>query len=122
MGHIGNFKTDSATQTVFNPNGAYVGYYYLDDVSLYADTSLAIKETVKENSFTVFPNPATNAFSINSKKNVLEVVVSDVSGKVILQQPFSRSIDVSALANGCYFLRCKFEDGEFAYEKISVLH
>jgi hypothetical protein len=120
--HIGNFKTDSATQTVFNPNGTYVGYYYLDDLSLYADTSLAIKETVKENSFAVFPNPANTAFSINAKKNVLEIIVSDVRGKIVLQQPFSSSIDVSELANGCYFLRCKFEDGESAYAKVSVLH
>lgn len=120
--HIGNFKTDSATQYTSSPNTLNGAYYYIDDVSLYADTSLAIKETVKENSFTVFPNPATTAFSINAKKNVLEIDVSDVRGKIVLQQPFSRSIDVSALANGCYFLRCKFEDGEFAYERISVQH
>jgi Secretion system C-terminal sorting domain len=120
--HIGNFKTDSATQYITIPNTLGGAYYYIDDVSLYADTSLSIKETVKENSFTVFPNPASTTFSIKAKKNVLEVVVSDVSGKVILQQPFSQSIDVSNLANGCYFLRCKFEDGESAFVKISVQH
>jgi hypothetical protein len=120
--HIGNFKTDSATQTIINPNGLWGTYYYIDNVSLYADTSLSIKETVKENSFTVFPNPANTAFSINAKKNVLEIIVSDVRGKIVLQQPFSSSIDVSELANGCYFLRCKFEDGESAYAKVSVLH
>jgi OmpA-OmpF porin, OOP family len=120
--HIGDFKTDSATQYITTPNTLSSAYYYIDDVSLYADTSLTIKETVKENSFTVFPNPSSNALNISAKKNVEEIVVSDVRGKVVIQQPSNTSIDVSSLANGCYFLRCKFEDGESVYVKVSVLH
>ncbi len=120
--HIGNFNADSTTQFIAMPNTLSGAYYYIDDVSLYADTSLAIKETVKENSITVFPNPSSNALNISAKKNVHEVVVSDVRGKIVLQQPFSKNIDVSYLANGCYFFRCKFEDGESAFAKISVQH
>ncbi len=120
--HIGNFKSDSATQYITTPNTLSSAYYYIDDVSLYADTSLAIKETVKENSFTVYPNPVSTALNISTNKTVHEVVVIDVRGKIVLQQPFSKSIDVSNLANGCYFLRCKFVDGENAYAKVSVLH
>ncbi len=58
----------------------------------------------------VYPNPVKgqHLFIKNSGENLkadTEIIISDIAGKVIYRSSYSNQIDVSALANGIYFLQ-----------------
>jgi hypothetical protein len=55
----------------------------------------------------IYPNPTTSSLHILDEQNDLSnsiVEISNSIGQTILQMPFSNSIDVSTLPEGCYFL------------------
>jgi hypothetical protein len=58
-------------------------------------------------SFKVFPNPATNTVYINNDKNMpVKIRLFDANGKVIIDKLISgNSIDISNIDAGIYFLR-----------------
>jgi hypothetical protein len=121
---IGNFLPDNQLTIVLNDSAQpYSTYYYIDDVSVFkCDSSSAINDLVKQQQLIVFPNPANNLITVSNSKQVDELCLLDVSGKVVLQQKQVKVIDVSELVNGLYMLRCKFQDGEVLYKKIVVQH
>ena len=76
--------------------------FIVDDVALNGNLS------VTENDLTnilLYPNPASESFSISEKLNKDEVSVTDMNGSVI---PFEMSaagkINTSSWKNGCYFI------------------
>lgn len=54
--------------------------------------------------FSIFPNPAQNEIFISSK-NLLNIGVFDLSGKMILFQKQTRSLNIYSLSNGIYILK-----------------
>ena len=59
----------------------------------------------------IFPNPASSLISLNipDDKDVLNTVISDISGKVIFRGTEYKQIDVSALNTGIYFVTINTE-------------
>ncbi len=58
----------------------------------------------------VYPNPVKgqHLFIKNSDEGIMpdtEIIISDIAGKVIYRLSYSNEIDVSALANGIYFIQ-----------------
>ncbi len=56
----------------------------------------------------VYPNPAMNNLYLESSNKNSEIIISDLSGNVILKQQnpnFSVAIDISGLAKGIYFIK-----------------
>ncbi len=64
----------------------------------------------------VYPNPANNKVNIASDKD-MNVKVCDVLGKEIIAQSNSKTIDISELQNGIYFLNITCE-GNYFVKKI----
>jgi photosystem II stability/assembly factor-like uncharacterized protein len=66
-----------------------------------------VNEQVKDNAYSIYPNPATNNITINSSTTLHKIMVTDVLGKIVLTQTSantSESIDLSHLQTGVYFL------------------
>lgn len=63
----------------------------------------------------IFPNPASSLISLNipNDKEVLNTVISDISGKVVYRGTEYRQIDVSALNTGIYFVTINTETSVF---------
>lgn len=64
----------------------------------------------------VYPNPVKN--NLNFSKQVKEVLVYDVSGKLIFSELNTSSIDLSGFSNGVYIVSLKDDKGLKSYKKI----
>jgi hypothetical protein len=59
-------------------------------------------------SFNLYPNPATSAVTIASSQSIEQIVITDLSGKVILiltEKELNQTIDVSDLSRGMYLVK-----------------
>ena len=71
----------------------------------------------QSNNLRVYPNPAKGQFAIEASdlQSNTTIVISDMSGRVVLQQPVSNSpthLDISAFSKGVYALVIKEERNE----------
>jgi Secretion system C-terminal sorting domain len=121
---IGNFKDTAQTQKAINVPGGF-GWstsYLIDDVSLYEDSTLSLKEDKVEENILIFPNPANKRISIQSKNEISETALLDMKGEILLKTKFTSSMDVSNISSGIYLLKCSYMNGEFSYHKVNIVH
>lgn len=128
----GSFTTDSAYQYVsigsffddlnidsfcFDGNGV-ASYYYVDDVCVSTDSAfcanfVSVKEQIKQQTFTIYPNPTTgvatitNPDSYRDEQGITNVEVFDLFGRSV---PFDFNIgrsllDIRSSPQGVYFVR-----------------
>jgi len=93
----------------------------LDEVVIYnCSQPLSVSENniIKEN-IKVFPNPASNEFTIKKLTNInlRSARISDINGRLIKQFDLSQmqstlSIDVSGVASGIYFMEVVSDFGK----------
>ncbi len=84
--------------------------------------TLAIDETPDENSISIFPNPSTGMFTIESSTYKIESIkVQNALGKVVYlsASPIS-SINLNGLAKGIYFLHLKTENKQLLNKKVII--
>jgi hypothetical protein len=64
-----------------------------------------------------YPNPVNDFLHINLMANSENIVISDLSGKIVLQKTISdnEGINVSMLNNGCYFLKMNNKTKPFKF-------
>ncbi|WP_299181439.1 T9SS type A sorting domain-containing protein [uncultured Chryseobacterium sp.] len=77
----------------------------------------------KENSLSVYPNPATQFLYIGkaSDKEYKEISIIDASGRIVLQKSnhkYDQAIDISKLTAGNYFIVSKTTDGKIYKNKL----
>ncbi|MBK9479048.1 MAG: T9SS type A sorting domain-containing protein [Bacteroidetes bacterium] len=123
---IGNFKSDSATQKAINrPSYPWSSFYYLDDVSLYEDTTLSINQHPINNELLITPNPANEFIEISnfSSDAPINYSIYNATGNAIefLQTlKASYKIEVSELPTGIYFLKIQLLSGNILVRKFVV--
>lgn len=108
---LGNFRTDSLTDTLIinNPNG--YAEYYIDDVSVYADTTLTIDNgqlTMGNKKVSIMPNPAQNYIIIRKENGCRgEIfILYDVTGRKVKEaklQEAKTELNIEGLESGIYF-------------------
>lgn len=73
-------------------------------------------------SWKYFPNPTQGTLSIEVEDNIGEIFLSDVSGKVLeryeVKSEKAFQIDLTAYANGIYFLRYEYEPDKWLNGKV----
>jgi Secretion system C-terminal sorting domain len=83
-------------------------------------------EFAKDNSFSVFPNPASQLVNIIAPFEIGQIQLFDVFGKQILEQNSIHSnkteLNTSNLNNGVYYLSLRSNNGELSWQKIIVCH
>lgn len=67
--------------------------------------TLGIEKNEDLKQWSIYPNPTTNQLSINTDFQVMDVAIIDLTGKIVLTAKQGKSIDVSALKSGNYFVR-----------------
>jgi hypothetical protein len=127
VGNINELMTPNAAAGSANHNPGPICIGILQDIGWMINPYLGIDESNNdENDFTVYPNPATEEFTIYDLRfTILEIEVSDIlSQSVFSKQPAANSqqpitIDVSHWSRGVYILKLSGEKF-FVTKKIVV--
>jgi hypothetical protein len=112
--HLGfDRNTSSNSQMYYNTSGTWSNVSVLPGTfmirPIVSDTALSTGITEKETAdFFIYPNPSSDIININIPENLLfnsKVAITDVCGKIIYNKTLSRSINISELDNGIYFIK-----------------
>ncbi len=106
----------SGTYTVITSMTGYIN----DTISItVADADLVV-DTIKlqaaanikhiNNNVSIYPNPTSGIININTNAQIVNIEVTDITGKVIYIGN-TNSIDISTQPNGVYFIKVQTEDG-----------
>ncbi len=87
------------------------------DLFNYPGCTMSTQEFIKDNT-KVFPNPFTNRLRIESETNFKTMVLYDVLGKQIINQPFVNEVNTSTLSQGVYFLHLIDNEGTKVVKKV----
>jgi hypothetical protein len=72
-----------------------------------------------ENDIKIYPNPVQNVLQLDMGDiNRYEIIVSDMSGNILLSQFDQNQIDVSQFASGNYFLTLVINNQYYNYKII----
>ncbi|MBI3509609.1 MAG: T9SS type A sorting domain-containing protein [Bacteroidetes bacterium] len=121
---IGSFIHDSQL-TIINRGGSYpFTSYAIDDVWVIPDSlMLSVKNPLPEINVSVYPDPVADVLNVTMKNSPSsQLLLYNSLGEIMLQkkiQAGKNSIDVSAFANGIYFVNVS--DGENSVNKMIVV-
>ena len=73
-------------------------------------------ETVANNSFAVFPNPAMDRVTISSSEPIAQTKLYNLNGQLVLQTT-ETEINVSALSAGIYIIHAQTANGQLLTAK-----
>lgn len=127
---IGNFYPDSASSVdTVNPTGYQVAYYYIDDVSVVADTTTGLSELQKENMFKVYPNPAESEITIEyfgSTEQIMTLDLYNLLGEQIGAYKLHKGnntmkIFLSDYEAGMYFYKIISDDKIIREDKLIII-
>jgi hypothetical protein len=82
----------------------------------------SVNELTDDKSFSVYPNPSSGMFTLNSKITNGEISICNVLGEIVFSSKINSSvttIDLSDAAGGIYFVNVRTEKGSFT-EKIII--
>jgi uncharacterized repeat protein (TIGR03803 family) len=82
----------------------------------------AINEMINPNNLKVYPNPADDYFTIESKSPLNDIIIVDAIGKVVYQQNTNNTksiINTSALSKGIYLVKI-FVDGQSSHSRLII--
>jgi hypothetical protein len=60
----------------------------------------------------LYPNPASGNLTLCHEDGARLILVTDITGKILISAPFKGNLDVSSLVSGLYLLRVISENGE----------
>lgn len=101
----------------------YAHFLYLDDLEFHFSpmSSTSVKNSFFKQKIKISPNPAKNTLKLQyNNLHIQSLKLTDLSGRVIKTFPAeSKSLDVSGVGAGLYFLQVKAKEGEVA-EKVEI--
>ncbi|MES2837041.1 MAG: T9SS type A sorting domain-containing protein [Bacteroidota bacterium] len=94
----------SNVQLLFENKSGWGNAIYLDNVRI--DAVIGIDDNDLENDLQLYPNPASDIVIIKTKEKIESVKITNQLGQTVYSSNFtnSKTIDVSALKNGIYFV------------------
>lgn len=92
-----------------------------DSTNMMVDTAATIQDL--NFSFTIYPNPTTNYFHIESSKLYSQIIIYDLTGKLIYKKEYYNSIakqniNINYLPKGIYFVNIITDIGDTQTQKI----
>ena len=89
-------------------------------VEQFSCTATAVNQLDNTAAVSVFPNPSTGKFTVNSSVALSKYAIYNTAGQVLKQAAFlqSNEIDISPLSNGLYLLQLVDNEGFSVYKKI----
>ena len=115
------------TLRLFKPNCDVFAYYFIDDVCVSSDSltcvnPVSIIEPVIDNdSFNIYPNPATDFFSINNASNQpYNLTIYNSIGQLLFEETSitnnSKKINITNFNSNLLFIKIKTENNSFTYK------
>jgi len=102
FGNDVNIDTVSTGVTAYSSPGMLSAYYYIDDISVVLCDSTVGTSTIKMNYFTLYPNPTSGKFRVESGEFGVETIeIYDLFGRLILRTN-EPDIDMSTYPAGLY--------------------
>ncbi len=115
---IGNFNSDSLTDTIHT--GGFLGeaYYFIDDVNVHccicdSTSHLGVGELKKEE-MEVYPNPATTSITLTLQQREGKVTIYNVLGEMLNTTKITNTateVDIGTLPKGLFFIEVRTEKG-----------
>lgn len=96
------------------------GTFYLDNLYFFNDTSTGLNDTEKGNKISLYPNPVKDMLTIAAQSDIKEVVVRNLVGQTVMNvsvNGFEKSVDLSSVAAGNYFVTVKMANGQVSTQK-----
>ena len=116
---------DSATITIVNdtdaPSNNASPIFMVDNLH-FSDFLLSTRNINEQQTFHVYPNPASNMIQIASNIDVFTYILTDSYGKVIYNEKINADtpINVSHLTSGVYFLYIQSNTSHQTVHKILI--
>lgn len=115
---IGNFFNDANTTMISVDSTACFDrtYYYVDDVSIYVDSTVSIQEAQLNKDMIVYtyPNPFSGALNIKiNSSQPSEIILSDMVSRQVLREKLTNSVSINTehLSKGVYVYEIRNEQG-----------
>lgn len=107
----------NARLAIRNPGTTWVGHYW-DDAVWENKSGLGTKES-ELSDLKIYPNPFTDVITISDTNEILNLKITDISGRVIktIEKPASK-INLSELTSGVYFMTIYQKGGKSQTQKI----
>lgn len=104
------------------PNGGNDNVYFEFDYK-YTSNANAVPE-VKENAYSLYPNPANNSIIVTGNTAITQISVTDITGKEIaIQTSTNNTISTAEWKDGLYIVSFKNQEGIILHkEKIQIVH
>jgi hypothetical protein len=100
------------------------GTFYMDNLYFFNDGTTGISKVVSENGISCYPNPVRDRLNVSAKSEISQVIVRNLLGqtvKTVTVNGIEKSIDVSAVSAGNYFLTVKLANSQQSTQKIVKL-
>lgn len=82
-------------------------------------------ETIVENDVRLWPNPASSKVNINvnpEPNQHARIVISDLSGRILIDVPFAKKLDISDLKSGVYLLTVIDRERQNTTSRLVIQH
>ncbi|MDP4238242.1 MAG: T9SS type A sorting domain-containing protein [Bacteroidota bacterium] len=115
-------KTD-LKQVGFVTTGSF-GTFYMDNLYFYKDAATGISNPVSDKGISCYPNPVKDQLNVSAKTEINQVIIRNLLGqsvKSILMNGLTRTIDLSDITSGNYFVTVKLANGQLSTQKILKL-
>lgn len=136
--HSGNLPGWNTVNSVFRIgktiNGMYTTQIIVDDLkiygyalsdteiaNLYANNSLLSSQDFTRNNLkaSIFPNPASNNFTIEMENEIKSVEIYSLQGQKV-STSFAKNVNISALSKGVYVVRIEDENNAVTTQKLII--
>ncbi len=112
----------NAYMTAVANYGGPIAMMLMASVDIYINNFFLSNNNFEENNkFNVYPNPATDLITINSKNAIEEIKIYDVLGRIVYSEnkinELEMNIDVSNFNKGNYFIKFK-SDGKISTQRL----
>ena len=100
------------------------GTFFMDNLYFYNDAPTFISEIPVNKEISLYPNPFVNNVTISAQSEIGEVFVRNLLGQIIKTEVVSgttKTIDLSVLPSGNYFVVAKMRNGGISTQKITKL-
>lgn len=122
-----DFNTNRKSKIYFNVSGTWINTSFKAALMMrpifatLCDQLYAGVEEVEKWEVEVYPNPANDQIFINSDEENFIVTLTDLTGRIVLNEKVNHSVQVSSLTEGIYLMQIQSENtGKISVKKIMI--
>lgn len=123
LAEFGSPTTLNANGIAFKAQPYAAGVLYYDNIYFHKNPATGVK-SVELSDVSVYPNPTMGQLRVSAEQIISEITVRNLVGqsvKTVTVNGLEKTIDLSTISSGNYFVTLKLADGRFTTRKIVKL-